>query len=213
MLPYVEYTLADHAIPGRTPREQPVGAFALPGRYTIELSGAGHRDTQTLVVTPDPRVTASQADRLAQFDLAKRLTGGLAASFDGYNALATLHAAIADQLKTFAGASDREAAASAVQAFDKKIEAVQNGTAEAPGLGPVNREMARLFSMVESADVRPSEPLQAASAAWCASLTSALDGWGQLNGPELAAANAALARLQRAPIAVPERPALPACSR
>ncbi len=213
MLPYIEYTLADHAIPGRTPREQPEGALALPGRYTIEVSGAGHRDTQTLVVAPDPRVKASQADLVAQLDLAKRLTEGLAASFDGYNTLATVRAALADHLKALAGTPDPKDAASALQAFDKKVEAVQTGTAEAPGLGPVNREMARLFSMVESADARPSEPLQAASAAWCVSLTAALDTWRQLNGPELAAANTALARLQRPAIAVPEPPPMPACSR
>jgi photosystem II stability/assembly factor-like uncharacterized protein len=213
MLPYVEYTLADHAIPGRTPREQPGGAFALPGRYTIEMSGAGHRDTQTLVVTADPRVKASLADRTAQLDLATRLSAGLAASFDGYTSLATLRDELAAHLKAFGAAPDRAQAASAVQAFAKKVEAVQSGTTEAPGLGPVNREMARLFSMVESADARPAEPLQTASAAWCASLTSALDAWRQLSGTELAAANAALAQAQRPAIAIPRPPAMPACSR
>ncbi len=213
MLPYVEYTLADHAIPGRTPREQPEGALVLPGRYTIELSAPGHRDTQTLVVAPDPRVKASQADLVAQFDLAKRVGSGLAASFDGYNTLAKLRAALAGDLKARAAAPGSTDAASALQNFDKTVEAVQTGTTEAPGLGPVNRELARLFSMVESADARPSEPLQAASAAWCESLTAALGRWRQLNGPDLAAANAALARLQRPAIAVPEPPAMPACSR
>jgi hypothetical protein len=213
MLPYVEYTLADHAIPGRTPREQPEGALALPGRYTIEISADGHRDTQALVVALDPRVKASQADLAAQFDLATRLTEGLAVSFDGYNTLATLRTMLADDLKPLAGPSDPKDPASALQTFDKRLEAVQTGTTEAPGVGPVNREMARLFSMVESADARPAEPLEAASTAWCTSLKSALDAWRQLNGPDLAAANAALARSQRAAIVVPEPPAMPACSR
>jgi photosystem II stability/assembly factor-like uncharacterized protein len=213
MLPYVEYTLADHAIPGRTPREQPAGALALPGRYTIEISGGGYRDTQTLVVAPDPRVKASQADLSAQLDLAKRLIDGLAASSDGYNTLAALRVALADQLKAVAAAGGPKHATSALQTFDKRLDAVQTGTAEAPGLGLVNREMARLFSMVESADVRPSEPLQTASAAWCTSLTAALDKWHSLNGPDLAAANAALARVRRPPIAIPEAPPTPACSR
>ncbi len=213
MLPYVEYTLADHAIPGRTPREQSEGALALPGRYTIEVSAGGHRDTQTLVVQPDPRVEASQADLAAQLDLAKRVSSGLAASFDGYKALAALRAALAGDLKARAAASGSTDGASALQNFDRTVQAIQTGTAEAPGFGPINRELARLFSMVESADVRPSEPLQAASAAWCASLTDALGRWGQLNGPDLAAANAALARLQRPAIVVPDAPAAPACSR
>jgi hypothetical protein len=73
--------------------------------------------------------------------------------------------------------------------------------------------LARLFSMVESADARPSEPLQAASAAWCTSLKSAVDSWKQLNGPELAAANAALARVRRRAIDLPEAPAVPICLR
>jgi hypothetical protein len=213
MLPYVEYTLADHAIPGLTPREQPAGALALPGRYTIDISGGGSRDTQTLVVAPDPRVKASQADLVAQLDLAKRLIEGLAASSDGYNTLAALRAALADPLKAVAEAGGPKHAISALQIFDKKLEAVQNGTAEAPGLGLVNREMARLFSMVESADVRPSEPLQTASAAWCTSLTAALDKWRAVNRSDLAAANAALARVRRPPIAMPDAPPMPACSR
>jgi len=213
LLPYVEYTLADHAIPGRTPREQPAGAFALPGRYTIELSANGHRDTQTLIVAPDPRVRASQADLAAQLDLAKRLERGLSASFDGYNALAKTRAVLADDLKASASAGDKTDAASTLQALDKRLEAVQSGTVEAPGVGPVNREMARLFSMVESADVRPADALENASAAWCASLGRALDAWRQLNGPELTAANAVLARLQRPALAIPPAPPMPACAR
>jgi hypothetical protein len=196
---YVEYTLADHAIPGRTPREQPDGPLALPGTYTIELSGSGSRDTQTLVVAPDPRITASRADLAAQFDLARRLTEGLAASFDGYESLAAFRRVLADRLKAAARSDKPKDTESAIQALDQRVEAVQTGTADVPGLGPVNREMARLFSMVESADARPSEPLQAASAAWCASLLHALDAWRQLSGPDT--------------IKVPDAPPAPACSR
>jgi hypothetical protein len=229
MLPYIEYTLADHAIPGRTPHEQPEGLLALPGRYSIELSGAGHLETQALIVAPDPRVKASQADLTAQFELGTHLAEWLAASFDGYNALAALRAGLADHMKALGAggggatetkdtrdAKDVKDAASAVQtlqALDKRVEAVQTGTTAAPGVGTVNREMARLFSMVESADARPSESLQAVSAAWCTSLSGAFDSWKQLSGPELAAANAALARVHRRAIDIPEAPAMPMCPR
>jgi hypothetical protein len=212
ILRYVEYTLADHAIPGRTPREQPEGPLALPGTYTIELSGNGHRDTQTLVVLPDPRVTATRADLAAQLDLARRLTEGLATSFDGFYTLAGLRAVLADHVKAVNSSQDSKDVLPALQAFDKKIDAVQTGTTEAPGLGAVNREMARLFSMVESADVRPSEALQTTSAAWCASLATALDAWRQLNGPDLAAVNAALARSERPALNLPGPPST-ACAR
>ena len=205
MLPYIEYTLADHAIPGRTPREQPEGALAVPGRYTVELAAGVRRDTTTLTVLPDPRVTASQADLVAQFDLAMRLTDALAVTFDGYSQLDVVRKKLADDLKAL-GSPDAKDAAAAVQALDKKIDVVQMGTNDAPGMGTINREMARLFQMVEAADGRPTEPLQQASAVWCASLTKAIESWGQLSGSELAAANAALGKAGRSAVALPPAP-------
>ena len=38
LLEYMEYTLADHAIAGLTPREQPRGPLVVPGKYTVELA-------------------------------------------------------------------------------------------------------------------------------------------------------------------------------
>ena len=89
----------------------------------------------------------------AQLTLARRLMGGLSASYDGYTRLADLRVAIADDTKALGAAKDSTTATTALAVFEKQIEHVQNGTTEAPGLGTVNREMARLFSMVESADV------------------------------------------------------------
>jgi len=186
LLPYVEYTLPDHAIPGRTPRQQPEGALVVPGHYTIELSAAGHRETRPLTVQPDPRLNASQADLVAQLELADQLTRGLAASYDGYNRLAALRATLAGRVESLGNPKDAEGwndpkgkpgkstrdEAAALHAFETRLDAVQNGTSVAPGLGLVNREMARLFSMVESADARPSEPLRSSSSVWCDALTN-----------------------------------------
>src|SRR5262249_16582916 len=52
---------------------EPNGVWALPGRYTIKLTVDGHPYTQPLLVTNDPRVKVSQADLVAQFDLARRI--------------------------------------------------------------------------------------------------------------------------------------------
>jgi photosystem II stability/assembly factor-like uncharacterized protein len=213
-LPYVEYTLADHAIPGRTPREQPEGALVVPGQYTIELSAAGRRETQTLVVKPDPRVKASQADLLAQFELANQLAGGLAVSYDGYNRLALLRTTLADRLKSFGGSKNAKTKdGAALQAFEKRLDAVQNGTAAAPGLGVVNREMARLFSMVESADARPSEPLRSSSRSWCDALTIAVESWHRLNSSDLPTLNSVLARHKQPALEAVNVPEAPSCRR
>ncbi|HTK28585.1 MAG TPA: hypothetical protein VL309_03485, partial [Vicinamibacterales bacterium] len=213
LLPYVEYTLADHAIPGRTPREQPEGALAAPGRYALTLEVDGRRDTKTLTVTPDPRVKASAGDLAAQLALADQLVRGLSITYDGYNSLASLHTTVESRRTNVRGTDKREKAlAAALAAFDKQLDAVQNGTTAAPGLGVVNREMARLFTMVESADARPSAPLQAASAGWCESLAKAVDAWRQLNGDQLRAVNALLTRRHQPAIPASAVPDAAACT-
>ena len=47
---YIEYTLPDHAVPGRTPRYQPPGPLAVPGRYEVVLKvdGKSFRQPRTI---------------------------------------------------------------------------------------------------------------------------------------------------------------------
>src|ERR1039458_7556873 len=62
LLDYAEYTLADHAIAGQTPRVQPQGPLVVPGNYTLELRVAGQTLRQPLTIELDPRVHVSQSD-------------------------------------------------------------------------------------------------------------------------------------------------------
>jgi hypothetical protein len=208
LLPYVEYTLAEHAIPGRTPREQPEGMLALPGEYTIELSAGGRVDRQTLIVRPDPRVPASPADLAEQFDLATQLSDALAVTHDGYWTLRDLRAAIAERVKSAGATKD---VTDTLDAFDKKVDAIQNGTAAAPGLGPVNRDMARFHQMLLSGDARPSQRLVDSAAESCQALAAALGSWRQLNTIDLPAVNAVLAQSALAPLAAGAVPVAPSC--
>ena len=212
ILPYVEYTLAGHAIPGQTPREQPEGPLVVPGEYTVELSAGGRRDRQTLVVHPDPRVRASAADLAAQFDLATRLTDALAATYDGYWSLRDLRAALAERLLALAGARTAKDTATAIRAFDEKVDAIQSGTAAAPGLGPVNRDMARVYQMLLSGDARPSQRVRDSAAESCHALVAALESWRRLNATDLPAVNKALGRLGLAPLGEGAVPAAPSCT-
>jgi photosystem II stability/assembly factor-like uncharacterized protein len=211
LLPYVEYTLADHAIPGATPREQPDGPLVLPGEYTIELLAAGRRDRQSLVVQPDPRVKASKADLTAQFELTARLLDMLAVTYDGYSSLRTFRATIGDRTKALADGRDANNVKEAVEAFEKKVDAVENGTSAAPGVGIVNRDAARLYQMLVSGDARPAGPLEAAFAESCTALTAALDSWRRLVATDLPAVNATLTRLNLSPLGEISAPATPRC--
>src|SRR6266852_1035836 len=56
------------AIVHDTPK-YPLGAWALPGRYTVKLAVEGKSFTKALVVKMDPRITTSLADLRKQFEM------------------------------------------------------------------------------------------------------------------------------------------------
>jgi hypothetical protein len=222
LLDFVEYTLADHAIPGRTPRDQPEGPLAPPGRYTVELSSGGRSDRQTLVVKPDPRLRVTEADLDAQFELATRVTDALAVTYDSFLSLKELRGLVSARLKALSdgqatkdGGKARRAKASgalnAVQAFDKKLDAVQNGTSAAPGVGIVNRDLARYFEMLVSGDSRPAERLRASVAESCQALARSLASWRSLEAADRAALNRLLTKSKQAPFAPMAVPETPSC--
>ena len=212
LLDFVEYTLADHAIPGQTPRDQPEGPLAVPGTYTVELSSGGKTDRKTLIVGSDPRVRASQADLDAQFELETRLTDALAVTYDSYGSLKALRTGIAARAKAMTDGKVSKDVSDAAQAFDKKLDAVQNGTNAAPGVGLVNRDLARYYMMLTSGDARPAERLRAAVAESCQGLTNALVSWRNLNATDLPALNRVLAKSKQAPFAPTTIPATPSCA-
>jgi len=208
LLDFVEYTLADHAIPGNTPRDQPEGPLAVPGEYSLELSAGGKTERQTLVVKADPRIRASEADLQTQFEFETRIVDALAVTYDSYSSLKEMRSTIADRLSALEAT---KRVADAVRAFDKKLDAVQNGTSAAPGLGLVNRDRARYYEMATSGDARPAERLRAAAAESCAALASALAAWRKVNATDLPSINSVLVKSKQAPFAAVEVPATPAC--
>ena len=212
MLTYLEFTLADHAVPGQTPREQPEGALVVPGRYTIELAVDGRTDRQEILVKADPRIRASHDDLLVQFDVAKRVTDALAISFDGYGALARLRAAIVEKISALDDSSAAADVVASAKALDERVNAVQNGTPARRGLGLVNRDMARYFNMLESSDTRPATTLRTAITDTCEALNLALAEWRELNAKGLTEVNGQLEQrgVSRLP-QVSEVPATLAC--
>jgi hypothetical protein len=174
ILQYTEYTLPDHAIPNETPRQQPQGPLVVPGDYTIELTADGQTLKQPLHVSIDPRVTASEADLKAQFAIAQRIEIGMNVSYDVYQQVTALSTALEARKKD-------PAAAAASAEIEKQIQAVEDGPHDAPGLGPLNRDLSRLLNSVEGGDQRPTEPQMQAVAETCSALDKALVLWKSLN--------------------------------
>lgn len=172
ILEYTEYTLADHAIPYETPRQQPQGPLVVPGHYTVEFTAGGHTIKQPLTVQLDPRVHATQADLEAQLALARRLLKGIEASYSEYQKQKALGSALDLRKK------DKPAE---IADTEKQIRAVQDGTKEAPGFGPINRDLTRLLDSVEAGDQRPTEPQIQAVNETCEALVKAMTLWNTLN--------------------------------
>ena len=192
LLQYTEYTLADHAVPGDTPRVQPQGPFVAPGNYTVELRYDGKGIVQPFIVKPDPRIHASQADLVEQRDLALEIVRGMKSSNDGYHQTAALRRSLDDAQKALTGA-EAEKVKAAAEALARKIDAVEKGTRAAPGFGPVNRDLARLIVSVESADIRPADTVRVAVQQSCEALDKSAAQWQQLNQQDVPALNALLA--------------------
>jgi photosystem II stability/assembly factor-like uncharacterized protein len=218
-LDYIEYTLADHAIPYDTPRVQPQGPLAVPGTYTAVLTVNGQKYRQDLTVTMDPRVKISQADLEEQLTWAQRATRGLAWSKGAYQDLSELMAAIEDRQKSASG--DAALAAALKSATDKVIEVREGarppadaapGTLPTLGVGPVNRDLARVFAMIESGDMRPSETAKSTVQELCTSLDKDLRAWQKWNSESLPSLNASLGSHQLAPLPVAHLASFPAMS-
>jgi photosystem II stability/assembly factor-like uncharacterized protein len=200
ILDYVEYTLSDHAIPEDTPREQALGPLATPGQYEVTFIGNNVLMKQPLTITLDPRVHVTQAELDQQLDASKKVISGLKASSDAYNAAAVLRVAIADREKALAANASAKDAADAVTDLDKKIADVQEGNPLAPGVGPVNRDLARILFMIQVGDAAPSDSAQAAVDESCQALDKNLADWRKLNGESLPSVNALLGKYNLQPL-------------
>jgi photosystem II stability/assembly factor-like uncharacterized protein len=201
LLEYTEYTLADHAVPGLTPRLQPRGPLVLPGKYIIELRVGGQTLRQALTVDLDPRVHASPADLSEQLDLAQQISRGMKSSSNAFYQVADLRKALAQRADALKQSGAKETK-DAVAEFEKKIDATDRGNKSAPGFGPVNRELARIIFSVESADMRPADSVRLAAEQSCEALDKDLANWQRLNQQELAAFNTLLAANKQTPLPV-----------
>ena len=163
LLEYTEYTQADHAIPGNTPRQQPVGPLVLPGKYTIELAVNGQTYRQTLTIRQDPRTPIADADLREQWQWEQKIMQGMEASYKAYFEIAALKKAAVGEAKK------------------SEFDAVIKGTRKAPGVGPINRDLSRLYTSLQSGDVRPSDTMRQAIDAKLKALAERLAGLGTLN--------------------------------
>ena len=194
-LDYIEYTLPDHAIPGQTPRKQPPGALVPPGAYEAVLSVDGKQYRQRLEVVLDPRVHVSASDLAEQWNLAHAMSTAMEASYNAYNDYAALQTAIAQRQTAVKDNPQAEELLDTLTKLQKAASDAAEGIREAPGIGPMNRDISRYFVMIESADMRPAASAQEVSHEACIALQKKLATWRQINEKDIPAVNKQLQHL------------------
>jgi hypothetical protein len=107
--------------------------------------------------------------------VARRLAAGMDLSFDIYRRIDRIADAVKEQKGT------RPADAAGIADVEKQIHALQEGTHDAPGMGPVNRDLSRLLDSVEGGDQRPTDPQMQAVTETCSLLDKQLKVWNDLN--------------------------------
>jgi hypothetical protein len=197
-LDYIEYTLPDHAIAGNTPVRQPPGPLAVPGKYELVLTVDGHAFRQTLNLSLDPRVHVSSEDLEAQLHLARMIDGGMNISYRSYSEVRILRTAVAAGQKIFGANSDAKDILRTLAALEKELVEIQDGTTTTPGFGSVNRDLARVVSMIQGADTRPATSAQETATIACGALKNDLARWRKINAESLPGLNEVLARSKMA---------------
>ena len=87
-----------------------------------------------------------------------------------------------------------KASADALNDLDKKAAAILEGTFEAPGVGPINRDLARTSFFIQSGDAAPSQTAQAVLEESCSQLNKNLTTWRDLDSQAVPATNTIIAK-------------------
>lgn len=211
-LEYIEYSLPDHAIAGQTPRYQPQGPLVVPGQYELALTAEGKTYRQSLSVELDPRVHVSQADLLAQEELGRKLASWMDETASAYDEVTALGKELADRKKALASASPSKEANDAVAELEKQLSALESGSEESRGFGALNRDLARYLTMIDSADLRPTESARKAAAEACQAYKKDVALWNKLNAETLPALNKHLEQSKLLPLHAAKSHVEPLCT-
>ena len=185
-----DYPIA--AIAGDTPRE-PLGPHALPGKYTVRLTGNGHSYSAPLTVAMDPRVKTPMAGLEQLFQVETRL-----ASLLTRTSVAVTQAHSLQQQAQALNAKASGSGGDALKGFELKLGAVLQGAAQpaggtpAPTLNRVNGAAATLYADATRSDAAPTKALLDATSIAEQDSTSVLHIFDSLKTTDLPALNQAL---------------------
>ncbi len=135
------------------PRAQ--APVAPPGRYVARLTSGGQQYERPFEIRRDPRLTATDDDLQAEFDLMVRISKRLSEVTDALDRLGKAREQLASKPADAAAVKD-------------KLQAIESALTRIPGPNPnmlppkaLNDRLAALSGEVQHADARPTRPMYA----------------------------------------------------
>jgi hypothetical protein len=119
-----------------------------------------------------------------------------------YDEVAALGKILADRKKTLESASPSKEATDALAELEKQLSTLESGSEEARGFGVLNRDIARYLTMIDSADLRPTQSARAAASAACQAYKKDVGLWNKVNAESVPALNKYLEQYKLLPLSV-----------
>jgi photosystem II stability/assembly factor-like uncharacterized protein len=144
------------------------GPLAVPGAYQVRVTASGITQTQTFHITEDPRVTVSQSDLQASFDLSKQALDRVGQANQAVIDVRKLRDQINDRLKKTDAAqihSAGDALKIKLTEVEEAVYQVRNRSGQDPLNFPIklNNKIGHLLEVIEGGqDAKPTDQTYAA---------------------------------------------------
>ena len=174
------------AIPHDTPL-LPLGAWALPGTYTIKLTVDGKQFTQPLTVKMDPRIKTPLSDLQAQAALAgRRRHLGMNQSYDALSQVQSVRAQLKESI-----AKAKGKLAESLEDLDKQCAALAGATSstffgtppsgkQPENFSTLNQHFGQLLGIADSTDAAPTTQASKVYTDLSSDLNTLLKRWDDL---------------------------------
>ncbi len=194
------------AIVHDTPK-YPLGAWALPGIYTVRLTVDGMISTQPLIVKMDPRIKTPLADLRKQFEMQSGSVEGMNESFEALSQVQSVRA----QLKERAAKAEKGALADAIAALDKQAAELEGasqsnffglppGAKQPENFSSLNQHFGGILAVADSADAAPTTQATAVFKELEEALEKLVARWTKIRQQDIPALNVELKKAGLAPV-------------
>ncbi len=177
----------------------PLGAWALPGNYSVKITVDGKSYSQPFVVKMDPRIKTPPADLRKQFEMESGSVAGMNKSFEALAQVRSVRA----QLKERAAKGGKGALAEGIAVLDKQVAELEGaaqsnffglppGAKQPENFSSLNQHFSGILAVADSGDVAPTTQATAVYKELEEALEKLVARWAKIRDQNIPALNVEL---------------------